>query len=111
VHVLVLSHGLTVNGSELVKGLTAGLRREVGVSGGLSADLERLGCSLNLTKLTPPSRSGKIPAFILPWRPEARTRRHLRRSFRRAPRQTVICSPHAVRSGHGGTLCQWLAVS
>jgi hypothetical protein len=38
VHVLVLSDGLKVNGSQLVKGLAAHLPAHVGVSGGLSAD-------------------------------------------------------------------------
>ena len=38
VHVLVLSDGLKVNGSQLVKGLAAHLPAGVGVSGGLSAD-------------------------------------------------------------------------
>ncbi len=38
VHVLVLSDGIHVNGSELVKGLTAGLPSNVTVTGGLSGD-------------------------------------------------------------------------
>jgi hypothetical protein len=38
VHVFVLSDGLSVNGSELVKGLTAGLPQGVGLTGGLSGD-------------------------------------------------------------------------
>jgi len=38
VHVFVLSDGLHVNGSDLVKGLTAGLRPGVTVTGGLSGD-------------------------------------------------------------------------
>ena len=38
VHVLVLSDGLKVNGSQLVKGLAAHLPAGVGISGGLSAD-------------------------------------------------------------------------
>ena len=41
VHVLVLSDGLTVNGSELVRGLTKGLPPGVSVTGGLSGDGER----------------------------------------------------------------------
>jgi hypothetical protein len=41
VHVLVLSEGLKVNGSELVKGLTASLPNGVTVTGGLSGDGER----------------------------------------------------------------------
>jgi hypothetical protein len=38
VHVFVLSDGVHVNGSELVKGLTARLRQDVTVTGGLSGD-------------------------------------------------------------------------
>lgn len=38
VHVVVLSDGLQVNGSELVRGLVGALADGVGVSGGLSAD-------------------------------------------------------------------------
>jgi hypothetical protein len=38
VHVFVLSDGVHVNGSELVKGLTARLPRDVTVTGGLSGD-------------------------------------------------------------------------
>jgi hypothetical protein len=41
VHVLVLSDGLTINGSELVEGLLAGLPAGVTVTGGLSGDGER----------------------------------------------------------------------
>jgi hypothetical protein len=41
VHVLVFSEGLRVNGSELVKGLTAGLPGSVTVTGGLSGDGQR----------------------------------------------------------------------
>jgi hypothetical protein len=40
-HVLVLSVGLGVNGSELVKGLTAGLPDDVSVTGGLAGDKDR----------------------------------------------------------------------
>ncbi|MFZ5570796.1 MAG: FIST signal transduction protein [Thermodesulfobacteriota bacterium] len=40
-HVLVLSDGLTVNGSDLVKGLTRHLPADVSVTGGLSADGDR----------------------------------------------------------------------
>ncbi|MGE0442385.1 MAG: FIST signal transduction protein [Gemmatimonadales bacterium] len=40
-HVFVLSDGLTVNGSELVKGLTEGLPRGVSITGGLSGDGDR----------------------------------------------------------------------
>jgi hypothetical protein len=38
VHLLVFSDGLNVNGSELVKGLSAGLTTKVAVTGGLSGD-------------------------------------------------------------------------
>ena len=38
VHVLVLSDGLNVNGSELVKGLSSALSAKVAVTGGLSGD-------------------------------------------------------------------------
>jgi hypothetical protein len=41
VHVVVLSDGLHVNGSDLVRGLTSGLPRGVRVTGGLSADGDR----------------------------------------------------------------------
>jgi len=41
IHVLVLSDGLTVNGSELVRGLTKGLPPGVSITGGLSGDGER----------------------------------------------------------------------
>jgi hypothetical protein len=40
-HVLVLSVGLNVNGSELVKGLAAGLPGNVTVTGGLAGDADR----------------------------------------------------------------------
>ncbi len=41
VHVLVLSDGLKINGSDLVKGLTKHLPEEVTITGGLSGDGER----------------------------------------------------------------------
>lgn len=40
-HLLVLSEGVRVNGSELVRGLEAGLTRRVAVTGGLAGDGER----------------------------------------------------------------------
>jgi hypothetical protein len=46
VHVLVLSEGLHVNGSELVRGLSEALPAAVGVSGGLSVDGPRFGRTL-----------------------------------------------------------------
>jgi len=42
-HVLVFSDGLHVNGSALVRGLTAGLPADVTVTGGLAGDAERFG--------------------------------------------------------------------
>jgi len=41
VHVLVLSDGLRINGSDLVKGLAKGLPKRVSITGGLSADGDR----------------------------------------------------------------------
>ena len=41
VHVFVLSDGLQVNGSELVKGIAAGLPADVSITGGLSGDGDR----------------------------------------------------------------------
>ncbi len=41
VHVLVLSDGLHVNGSDLVRGLSSGLPPEVSVTGGLAGDGDR----------------------------------------------------------------------
>jgi hypothetical protein len=41
VHVFVLSDGLQINGSELVKGLVKGLPEGVSITGGLSADGDR----------------------------------------------------------------------
>ncbi len=41
VHVFALSDGLRINGSELVKGLTANLPESVQVTGGLAADADR----------------------------------------------------------------------
>ena len=40
-HVIVLSNGLYVNGSDLVRGLTENLRSEVSITGGLAGDGER----------------------------------------------------------------------
>ena len=41
VHAMVISDGLGVNGSELVRGLSNGLPARVGITGGLAADGER----------------------------------------------------------------------
>ncbi|GIW72933.1 MAG: hypothetical protein KatS3mg102_2475 [Planctomycetota bacterium] len=46
VHVLVLSEGITVNGSELVRGLRERLPEQVSVTGGLAGDGERFGRTL-----------------------------------------------------------------
>lgn len=40
-HVLVLSDGLNINGTELVNGLTSGLPKNVAVTGGLAGDQDR----------------------------------------------------------------------
>lgn len=45
-HVFVLSDGLNVNGSELVRGLTEVLPKDVAVTGGLSGDGSRFGRTL-----------------------------------------------------------------
>jgi hypothetical protein len=45
-HVFVLSDGLNVNGSELVRGLTGHLPQGVTITGGLAADGERFGKTL-----------------------------------------------------------------
>jgi len=45
-HVFILSDGLKVNGSELVKGLTKHLPKEITITGGLAADGERFGKTL-----------------------------------------------------------------
>lgn len=42
-HVMVLSEGLNINGSDLVKGLTGSLPKEITLTGGLSGDGERFG--------------------------------------------------------------------
>ena len=42
-HVFVLSEGLHVNGSELVRGLTEGLPSQVSITGGLAGDGDRFG--------------------------------------------------------------------
>lgn len=49
VHALVLSDGIKVNGSELVKGLRAGLPENVPVTGGLAGDGARFQTTLVLT--------------------------------------------------------------
>ncbi len=49
VHALVLSDGLAVNGSDLVKGLKDGFPASVSISGGLSADMEAFKKTVVLT--------------------------------------------------------------
>ncbi|HET9224582.1 MAG TPA: FIST N-terminal domain-containing protein [Roseiflexaceae bacterium] len=63
VHVLVLSDGLKVNGSDLVKGLTDRLPRGVTVTGGLSGDGERFQETLVLSDSAP--ERGTIAALGL----------------------------------------------
>jgi hypothetical protein len=53
VHMLVFSEGLHVNGSELVKGLAAGLPRSVTVTGGLSGDGQRFASTYVIWKGRP----------------------------------------------------------
>jgi hypothetical protein len=62
-HVLVLSDGLAVNGTELVRGLTAALPPNVTVTGGLSADGDRFRRTLVLNGGVP--ESGTIAAVGL----------------------------------------------
>lgn len=58
VHVLVLSDGIQVNGSKLVKGLRAGLPGHVNVTGGLAGDGARFQTTLVLTNQG--AQSGRI---------------------------------------------------
>lgn len=59
-HVLVLSDGLKVNGSDLVKGFEAGLPRGVGLTGGLAGDGARF--AETLVVYDGPGRSGLVAA-------------------------------------------------
>jgi hypothetical protein len=60
-HVFLLSEGLDVNGSALVRGLTASLPPGVAVTGGLSADAERFERTLvGLDDLPRPRRAAAI---------------------------------------------------
>ena len=63
VHVLVLSDGLKINGSELVKGLTGSLPSGVSVTGGLSGDGERFERTLVLWD--GPAESGTVAVLGL----------------------------------------------
>jgi hypothetical protein len=60
VHVFVLSDGIAINGSELVRGLSQGLPPNVRVSGGLSGDGDRFRETLVLLNDAP--RPGEIAA-------------------------------------------------
>jgi hypothetical protein len=61
-HVLVLSDGLHVNGSELVRGLTAGLPADVPVTGGLAANCRA--SSAPAASLEPPAGAGAVANLI-----------------------------------------------
>lgn len=63
VHVLILSEGLAVNGSELVRGLVESLPHEVGVTGGLSGDGTRFQKTLVLTGSTSATGTVAILGF------------------------------------------------
>ncbi len=63
VHAIVLSEGLKVNGSELVKGLASALPPTVSVTGGLSGDGERFGRTYVIWKGRP--ERGSIVAIGL----------------------------------------------
>lgn len=56
-HVFVLSDGLHVNGSDLVRGLTAGLPPETSVTGGLAGDGARFGDTLVVAEANPASHT------------------------------------------------------
>jgi len=60
-HVLVLSDGLKVNGTRLVQGLSAGLRPETMVTGGLAGDGERFKETLVLANA--PAQGGIVAAL------------------------------------------------
>jgi hypothetical protein len=62
-HVFVISDGLSVNGSELVKGIVGGLPPGVGVSGGLAADGPRF--KRTLAFLDSPPEPGTVAAVGL----------------------------------------------
>jgi hypothetical protein len=64
VHVFVLSDGVHVNGSELVKGLTARLRQDVTVTGGLSGDGPRFQETVVLCGGGPAQPASKIAAAL-----------------------------------------------
>ena len=57
VHVFVLSDGLNINGSDLVRGLTQELPGEVTITGGLSGDGSRKSTLCRSNSIVPPSSS------------------------------------------------------
>ncbi|MGA3067632.1 MAG: FIST N-terminal domain-containing protein [Tepidisphaeraceae bacterium] len=61
VHLFVISEGIKVNGSELVKGLAKGLPANVAVTGGLSGDGARF--EQTLVYADAPARSGIVAAI------------------------------------------------
>jgi hypothetical protein len=61
VHVVVLSDGLSVNGTELIRGLQAALPARVAVTGGLSADAARF--ERTLVVADAPPQSGVVAAL------------------------------------------------
>ncbi len=63
VHVLVISDGLKINGSELVKGLSENLPSDVGITGGLAGDGARFEQTLVCTENLP--SEGEITAVGL----------------------------------------------
>ena len=63
VHVLVLSDGLHVNGSELVRGLQDGLPGQVSITGGLSADGDQFKETFVVANGSPASRSVALVGF------------------------------------------------
>lgn len=62
-HVLVLSDGLNVNGSELVRGLTSALPLTVSITGGLAADGEYFGETLVFWDAQPEPNAVAILGF------------------------------------------------
>jgi hypothetical protein len=63
IHVLVISDGLAVNGSDLVKGLSAALPKSVGISGGLSGDGARFQRTLVCTRESSAQRKIAVVGF------------------------------------------------
>lgn len=61
--VLVISDGIQVNGSELVRGLTSAVGKNVPVTGGLAGDADRF--TSTLVSCNSPAESGKVVAVGL----------------------------------------------